>query len=213
MDAREAQKSIQEIRDIMTRTTQFAHVSGGAWILTGILAGFGALLSHWAWEVIPATTGPREYFTLKRIFVLIWGTVFSLSVTVNLLAMRRRARASGDPNFGRQLRQIITGFGPAVVVGAILTYVMLRRTPDFYPLIAPLWMFIYGMGLMSISLFTIRETRLLGMSFIACGAFSLFVWYDVPMPMLAFSFGGLHLVFGTWLLLKERMGMTDGAHP
>ena len=72
--------------------------------------------------------------------------------------------------------------------------------------IAPVWMLLYGTGVYTAGLFSIRAPRLLGLAFLLAGIAALFGFPDYGVISVGASFGLLHVVFGAYVLTKQRQG-------
>ena len=201
----EARRSLEEIRDVMARSTRFTRLSGPAWMASGIFALTGSLVCHYAYLPIALGTFPWA-ITHRTMFAFTWGTVFALSLLAHLVGLRARGSRSRDPHHARLRRDALVAFGPAFMAGAILTRYCLGQPGGFYYLIAPLWMFCYGLGLLAASLVTIDLVRWCGAAFIVCGAIALERAPASPFLMLGIAFGGLHLFFGFLIWLRNRHG-------
>lgn len=200
---REARRSLEAIRDVMARSTRFTRLSGPAWMASGLFALAGALVCHLSYLPIARGSFPLTN-SHRTMFAFTWGAVFALSLLAHVLGLRARGSSSGDPNHARLRRDALAAFGPAFIAGAILTRYCLGQPGGFYYLIAPLWMFCYGLGLLAASLVTIDLVRWCGAAFIVCGAIALERPFASPFIMLAVAFGGLHLVFGFLLWRRNR---------
>ena len=66
--------------------------------------------------------------------------------------------------------------------------------------IVPIWMMLYGTGVYTAGLFSIRPPRVLGMLFIALGVVALLVFPQYGVVSAALSFGLLHIVFGLYIM-------------
>jgi hypothetical protein len=70
--------------------------------------------------------------------------------------------------------------------------------------IVPVWMMLYGTGVYTAGLFSIRPPRVLGLTFIALGIFALLCFPQYGVVAAALSFGLLHVVFGLYIVHKQR---------
>jgi hypothetical protein len=92
---------------------------------------------------------------------------------------------------------------PPIMAGAVIT-VMLNGAGlvHFLPTV---WLLLYGAGVACGGAFSVRIVPVMGMSFLTLGAISALapaVWSDA---LLAFGFGGLHLLFG-WIIARRYGG-------
>jgi len=76
--------------------------------------------------------------------------------------------------------------------------------PDEIRYIVPVWMMLYGTGVYTAGLFSVRAPRVLGLTFIAAGVVSLMAFPDYGVIAAAASFGLLHIVFGCYIIRKRR---------
>ena len=70
-------------------------------------------------------------------------------------------------------------------------------------LMPPVWLLLYGAGLLAGGVFTVPAVRLLGLAFMSLGAAALVtppVWGDVWLGM---GFGGLQLAFGLYIARRH----------
>ncbi|MHC4693481.1 MAG: hypothetical protein ACYS67_12135, partial [Planctomycetota bacterium] len=70
--------------------------------------------------------------------------------------------------------------------------------------IAPVWMMLYGAGVYTAGLFSIRAPRILGIVFIAAGVVSINFFQQYGVITAALSFGLFHIVFGQYVIRKIR---------
>ena len=70
--------------------------------------------------------------------------------------------------------------------------------------IVPVWMMLYGTGVYTAGLFSIRPPRILGLVFLAMGVVALLCFPAYGVVSAALSFGLLHIVFGLYVLHKQR---------
>ena len=152
---------------------------------------------------------------------------FSIGVAGVLLEVIMTARAAARQQLvsvARPMRVAAFSLTPGVIVAMVLTVKFLLpvnstlwemiRTFNFdIPLepkaaeiqyIVPVWMMLYGTGVYTAGLFSIRPPRILGMLFIALGVFALLIFPQYGVVSAAVSFGLLHVVFGLYVLHKQR---------
>lgn len=193
---------IQYIKDIMERSSQhklfpdWAAIVGGA--LTLISTGITWRLTH---------SGEIGYILflppIQKLFMAgLWTGSAAVSVLLYWALALREARRMGVSLKARPTQLARQAMGPAILIAAVLT---LRLIGDrHYDLMAGIWMALYGIGLYNASLFSTEEPRLLGLLFILMGVFALLIPPGISLWLIALSFGGFHIAFGTYVLCRKR---------
>jgi hypothetical protein len=167
------------IRETLTTATAFTALSGLAFIAMGV----GALLTV---ALIGRVADPL-------LQVAGWVADAGVSVGIGALGAVWKAQKTGQSLRSGPFRRFLLGLAPAIFAGAVLTLVAVRFGQ--YTLLPPLWLLLYGTGLLAAGAFSIRVVPLLGASFLALGTVAAFVPTAGPI-LLAVGFGGLHLAFG-----------------
>jgi hypothetical protein len=96
---------------------------------------------------------------------------------------------------------------PSVIVAMVLTVkflIPLQPRPEEVQYIVPLWMMLYGTGVYTAGLFSVRAPRVLGLTFLILGVVALLFFQEYGVVSAAVSFGLLHIVFGIYILRKQR---------
>jgi hypothetical protein len=174
-----AMADLRFIRETLTTATAFTALSGLALIAIGV----GALLTV---ALTYAITDPL----LK---VAGWVADAGVSVGIGALGAVWKAQKTGQSLRSGPFRRFLLGLAPAIFAGAVLTFIAV--SVGQYTLLPPLWLLLYGTGLLAAGAFSIRVVPLLGASFLALGTVAAFVPAVGPI-LLAVGFGGLHLAFG-----------------
>jgi hypothetical protein len=73
--------------------------------------------------------------------------------------------------------------------------------------IVPVWMMLYGTGVYTAGLFSIRPPRILGLTFLGAGVVALLCFPQYGVVSAALSFGLLHIVFGLYIIHKQRQAV------
>lgn len=201
-----AASSLRFIRETMARTGTFTAVPGWGGVAMGATA-----LAAAAWAARQPTVSD-------------WLTVWTAEALVGLVvggwATAAKARRGGHALLSGQGRKFLLGLLPALLVGVALTLAVFAyevgptgeyfaRGGDVdavasYRLLPGLWLLLYGAGVASAGMFSVRLVPLMGSLFMLTGALALLApaaWGDAFM---AAGFGGLHVVFG--FLIARRHG-------
>jgi len=100
---------------------------------------------------------------------------------------------------------------PSVAVAMVLTVkflIPIEPRPEEVQYIVPVWMMLYGTGVYTAGLFSIRPPRVLGLTFISLGVVALLVLPQFGVVSAAASFGLLHIIFGFYILRKQWQNET-----
>jgi hypothetical protein len=207
MNVDEAQARMREIQRIMERATLCTVLPGTAAVVGGlaVLAGCGisfVLLQGpdlGAFVQLPSLAR-TELCTL-------WIVIGLGSMALNIVLTMRAAAQSGISAVNRPAQVAAIALTPSIVVAIVLSLKFLLaaapRAEDIQS-IAPIWMMLYGTGVYTAGLFSIRPPRILGLAFLAMGVAALVALPAYGIVAIALSFGVLHIIFGVYVLQKQR---------
>ena len=201
-----AASSLRFIRETMARTGTFTAVPGWGGVAMGATAIAAAAVAHRQ----PTVSG----------WLTVWTAEALVGLTLGAWTTAAKARRGGAPLLSGQGRKFLLGILPALLVGVALTLAVYayQVTPGgevaartgaasataSLRLLPGLWLLLYGAGVVSAGMFSVRLVPLMGTLFMLTGALALLApaaWGDAFM---AAGFGGLHLVFG--VLIARRHG-------
>jgi hypothetical protein len=192
--AREAEENLRVIRELMERSTKFSTFSG----LSGIMAGTASIVGCLATRSLQ-----QQYPNLMRAdvpFLLTWSLVILFAVGVDFLLTKRHAARVGKRIVSRLGKQMAFASIPGLGTGALLTLYLLRH--NLVADVFPIWMLCYGIAVCAVGLFSQREVKILGVSFLAAGAVTM-LFPQIGLAMMAFTFGGFHIVYGLIMARKD----------
>ncbi len=176
------------IRDTMERSTSFTAVPGYGGMLMGVTAVVAAYIAH-----------TQIYL---RDWLVTWLVEAFLAFAIGLLAMWQKSRIGGTSLVSVPAKKFALSFAPPLIAGIAITLGLWRY--EHYEMMAPVWMLCYGAAVVCGGAFSAKVVPVMGWCFIALGAaaFALPKWYGDPL--MAASFGGLHIVFGA--VIARRYG-------
>ena len=199
MDAKQAESYLRDIHAIMERSTKYSTLSGLSGIVAGLAAIVGAVLSRFVCRLEPDTPG-WMYEHRGETFLLIWLGVLMTAAVADIVFTKRKARKIGKRFFDHPMRRVIVALIPGVACGLAITVYLYDRGAVF--MVPAFWMIFYGLALVSVSQISMRELLFMGCAFVVAGIFTLFAAGDFPFLMMGVSFGGFHLVYGTYMWIR-----------
>jgi hypothetical protein len=176
-----AMDNLSFIRDTMERASSFTAVPGWGGVLMGGTAWAAAAVARRA-------ANPDEWLTA-------WLAAAAIGIAVGAVALIRKARRSEGYVLTQPARRFLLGYLPPVFVGALLTVALF--TSGMAGLLPAMWLLMYGTGLVTGGVFSVRVVPIMGACFIVLGALALFSPEEWGNVWMALGFGGLHIVFGS----------------
>ncbi len=181
-------ENLRYIRETMERSGSFTAVPGWGGVIMGLLA-------------IAAAVAARYQETPER-WLATWLIAALAAVVVGAWATARKIRASGVPMLSGPARKFGLSLAPPLVAGALLTVMFYRA--GMLVVLPPIWLLLYGAGVMTAGAFSVRVVPVMGMCIMALGTAALFcppAWGDW---FLAAGFGGLQVILG--IIIARRYG-------
>lgn len=180
-------ENLRFIRDTMERSAAFTAVSGWGQVAMGVSAVAAAFLaskqlSSFAW-------------------LRVWLAEGMLAVLTGLLSCSWKANRVGLPLFSGPARKVALGLAPPIVAGAFLTFLLFRSS--LQSALPATWLLLYGAGIITGGAFSVRIVPIMGMCFMALGGLAVLGPASWGNWFLAAGFGGLHIVFGTWIARRH----------
>jgi hypothetical protein len=172
--------NLRFIRNTIETAGSFTAVPGVGGMLMGATAIFAAFAAHLSKS--------------RQAWFAIWIGEGLLALVIGLAFSYRKAVRNGTTLLSRAFRRFVLAMVPAVFTGALLTFVLHRAGLD--TMLPAIWLLLYGVGVSSGGAFSVRVVPIMGISFLVIGTIAALaepVWAD---PLLAFGFGGLHIIFG-----------------
>ena len=183
-----AMENLRFIRETMERSTHFTAVPGYG----GLLMGFTAL----------ATAYIASQQAFLRDWLITWLVEAALAFSIGLLAMWQKSKLADQSLLSIPARKFAFGFTPPLVAAIAITLGLWRY--EYYEMMAPVWMLLYGVSVVTGGAFSVRIVPVMGWLFMAFGAAAFAVPTAYGNYMMGASFGLLHIVFGA--IIARRYG-------
>lgn len=176
------------IRRTMESASAFTGVSGWGQIAIGIIALVTAFASR---TIQPGPTWLGE-----------WLAAAALAVVVGVASSIWKGRRAREPIIFAPLRKFVLGFAPPISVGVVLTFYFARL--GLFGLLPACWLLLYGAGVMTGGMFSVRSVPVMGICFMVLGCVAVLTPVSWSAALLAAGFGVLPIVFGA--LIAWRYG-------
>jgi hypothetical protein len=200
--------SIEDIRQMMQKSSRFISLSG----LSGVAAGVCALIASWmAYDILkPYRSGSQvnyneientsnapglDYSRLDLTLLYLAAGTFVAAFALAFLFTWLRSRKTGISLWGFAARRVMINVAVPMLIGACMILRLIQL--DAYELIPPACLIFYGLGLVNASKFALPEIRYMGYGQLILGGlnllpsmagYGLFFW--------AIGFGLLHIIYG-----------------
>ena len=183
-----AMDNLRFIRETMERASSFTAVPGWGGVVMGVSALGAAYVA--------------SQQSSAKAWLLTWMAEALLAFVIGGWAMDRKARAAELPLLSGPGRKFALGLAPPMFVGVILTIFLSRKIGiDAMP---GMWLLLYGTGIVTGGMFSVRVVPIMGICFMSIGAFALFLppgWNNLVMGI---GFGFLHILFG--IIIAKKYG-------
>lgn len=178
--------NLRYIRETMERAGSFTAVPGWGGVTMGITAVAAAVVAQWQ-------VSPNRWLAT-------WLVEGAVAIAIGVIAMKQKAHAAGLDLWSAPVRKFVFSFLPPMFAGAALTFALWRA--GLVHLIPGTWLLLYGTGVITGGVFSVRVVPLMGAGFLGLGAVALLsppAWNNL---WLGVGFGGLHIIFGAMIARK-----------
>ena len=182
-----AADDLRFIRHAMERSATFTAVPG----LGGAVMGSIGLVA----------AGVAAFQPSAQRWIATWLIAAAAAITVGLVLMRRKGRRAGVPLGGEPGRRFALSLAAPLVAGAALTAGLWWH--GVWGLMPPVWLLLYGTGVLTGGAFSVAPVRVLGLCFMALGLIALVTPQAWGNVWLALGFGALQIGFGLYIARKH----------
>ena len=187
MNKDKALESVNEIKELMEKSSKFISVSGLAAILAGIYALAGAYIAT-------LVITPETYLivTLEFMAIIALSVLAAAAVTAGILSYCK-SKKTGQSFFSRLTYRALWNFSLPMLAGGIVCISILMH--EYYDILASVMLLFYGLALVNTSKFTYSSVAWLGYAFICLGVVDCF-WEGHSLLFWTIGFGGFHILYG-----------------
>ncbi|MBT0608827.1 hypothetical protein [Aequorivita echinoideorum] len=200
MDSTDYLKDINEIKNLMNKSSRFISLSGLSGIFAGIYAIAGAAIAYFF--LFPKDG--EVLFLYGRNFMLLVALLFSVaffSVLTAYFLTTRKAKRNNEKIWDQTTRRLLINFLIPLVTGGL--YILIKLNSQHYGLSASLMLIFYGLALVNASKYTIGNVKYLGYAQIILGLIcAIFPGYGLVFWVL--GFGVLHIIYGSIMHYNEQ---------
>ncbi|HEY0727041.1 MAG TPA: hypothetical protein VGD38_03155 [Pyrinomonadaceae bacterium] len=181
-----AMDNLRYIRETMEAATAFTGISGWGEIAIGVTA-----LAASAIAALQATFNA---------WLAVWIAEGLISLLIAGWSMDRKTRAIKMPLGSGPGRKAVFSLTPPMIAGGLLTIVLVQA--GMINAIPGVWLLLYGTGVITGGMYSVRVVPIMGICLMALGALALFSPPAFGNWFMAVGFGGLHVVFGAIIVRK-----------
>ena len=179
--------NIRFIRETMEAATSFTAVSGRGQVLVGVTALAAAFVAMYQ----PGLT----------VWLLTWLVEACVAVAIALVTTYLKARSIGMSLVSGPGRKFVLSFSPPMVAAALLTVVLYRN--GMATVIPGMWLLLFGTAVVTGGAFSVKVVPVMGICFMVLGALALIAPMGWGNWLLAAGFGGLHIIFGSFIAWRH----------
>ena len=197
-------EDLNEIKEMMNKSSKFISLSGLSGISAGVIALIGAFF---AWTTVYSKTGYQNFdralisWDQLILLLLIGLTTLVLAVGFGIFFTRLKTKKTKQNIWDTQTKRLLINlFIPLLSGGAFCLLILIK---GYVGLIAPLTLLFYGLALVNASKYTLTEVRSLGILEIILGLIATyFIGYGLIFWCI--GFGVLHIVYGIIMEVKYK---------
>ncbi len=197
-----SKQQLDEIRNLMERSSRFISLSGLSGISAGIIALIGALVAFFYLEFDSRYFDTDWYFAEKlyrmipgklHLLLLDAAIILILALAFAIFFTTRKAKRKGLKVWTHSTRLMLYNIAVPLLTGGIFSLILISYHLIF--LVAPATLIFYGLALLNASKYTLPEIQWLGISEVILGLIAC-VWMGYGLVFWTIGFGILHILYG-----------------
>ena len=209
-------EALNDIRNLMERSSRFISLSGWSGISAGAFALIGAWLAqtrlHFYLNNLnnphsgnshfrsPYLLAPAKYDQLVLELLTIGILVLVAALLSSFYFTYRRTNHQKLPFWSTTTRRLAWSMAIPLALGGAMVLNMIAK--GYYELVGPSTLIFYGLSLYNASKYTLGEIRYLAFSQLILGLLNLWIIPQYSLYCWAVGFGGLHIVYGAIMWWK-----------
>lgn len=217
-------EALNDIRNLMERSSRFISLSGWSGISAGFFALIGARLAqnrlHFylnntslseggQYSRRPYLLAPARYDQLVLELLTIGIIVLAAALLSSFYFTYRRSNHQKLPFWTTTTRRLAWSMAIPLALGGAMVLYMIAK--GYYDLIGPSTLIFYGLSLYNASKYTLGEIRYLAFSQLILGMLNLWIIPQYSLYCWAIGFGGLHIVYGAIMWWKYERSTNPAA--
>lgn len=189
MDKNKALESVNEIKELMEKSSKFVSLSGITAVMAGVYSFVGAYVVG---RVFNSEASLAE-------MVVVASLVLMASVITACVLSVYKAKKTGTKLFSRLTYRTAWNFSLPLLVGGLFCIALLLH--GNYGVISSVMLLFYGLSLVNVSKFTYSNVAWLGYAFLVLGVIDCF-FEGHALMFWTIGFGGFHLLYGILFYLQ-----------
>jgi len=193
-------KDLQEIKNLMERSSRFLSLSGLSGVSAGIVAILGAFAIYWLlnfgqllYDEHLHILGSSVRRNVTGLLMLVATLTFIFALGFALFFSYRKAKRKHLKLWDHTTKRLLVHFFIPLITGGLFTLILIFRSD--ITLVASAMLTFYGLALVNAGKYTFGEIHYLGLSEIILGVLAgIFVSYGLIFWVA--GFGILHILYG-----------------
>ena len=195
MENSEALNTLNDIKEMMERSSKFKAINGLSIVIVGILASLVSAYIYFFLGDYHINTPAKWRTTIVVALVLLVVAFMTVFFMAYLKAKRHQLRFAMDGT----MRRLLLNFFIPMAAGGLLCIALLLQ--QHYGLVSSITLVFYGLALINASHFSYPALRYLGYFELALGLIDCFL-VEYALLTWFLGFGVAHIVFGIIFMLK-----------